>query len=73
MCGLSDHRRKLDPCGYNDGSLLRIRGIVVKSQGSADKVYYAHAIEEAIVEVEKNVPDKINVRLEELLTRRELV
>ena len=45
----------------------------MKSHGSADKVSFAHAIEEAIVEVEKNVPGRINVRLEELLMERELV
>ncbi len=70
---LRDIRRKLDPRRYNGASLLGLRGIVVKSHGSADKVSFAHAIEEAIVEVEKNVPDKINARLEELLTERELV
>ncbi|MCH8163216.1 MAG: phosphate acyltransferase, partial [Proteobacteria bacterium] len=63
----------VNPDQYNGASLIGLRGIVVKSHGSADKVSFAHAIEEAIVEVEKNVPDKINVRLEELLTERELV
>ena len=69
---LRDIRRKLDPRRYNGASLLGLRGIVVKSHGSADTVSFAHAIEEAIVEVEKNVPDRICVRLEELLTEREL-
>jgi len=69
---LRDIRRKLDPRRYNGASLLGLRGIVVKSHGSADKVSFAHAIEEAIVEVEKNVPDRINARLEELLAEREL-
>ena len=70
---LRDIRRKLDPRRYNGASLLGLRGIVVKSHGSADKVSFAHAIEEAIVEVEKNVPDRINVRLEKLLAERESV
>ena len=69
---LRDIRRKLDPRRYNGASLLGLRGIVVKSHGSADKVSFAHAIEEAIVEVEKNVPNKISARLEELLAERKI-
>ena len=68
---LRDIRRKLDPRRYNGASLLGLRGIVVKSHGSADKVSFAHAIEEAIVEVEKNVPERISARLEELLAESE--
>ena len=69
---LRDIRRKLDPRRYNGASLLGLRGIVVKSHGSADKLSFAHAIEEAIVEVEKNVPERISARLEELLAESEL-
>jgi len=69
---LRDIRRKLDPRRYNGASLLGLRGIVVKSHGSADKLSFAHAIEEAIVEVEKNVPERISARLEELLAENEL-
>ncbi len=64
-------QHKLDPRRYNGASLLGLRGIVIKSHGSADKISFAHAIEEAIAEVKKNVPEKINARLEELLTERE--
>ena len=62
-------RRKTDPRRYNGASLLGLRGIVIKSHGSADKVSFAHAIEEAIVEVEKNIPERITSRLEKLLTK----
>ena len=58
--------RTIDPRRYNGASLLGLRGIVIKSHGSADKVSFAHAIEEAIVEVEKNVPQRINSELEKL-------
>ena len=61
-------RRKTDPRRYNGASLLGLRGIVIKSHGSADKVSFAHAIEEAILEVEKNIPARITSRLEALLT-----
>ncbi|RKZ43667.1 MAG: phosphate acyltransferase PlsX, partial [Gammaproteobacteria bacterium] len=68
---LKEIRRKLDPRRYNGASLLGLRGIVVKSHGSADKLSFAHAIEEAIVEVEKNVPERISIRLEKLLAENE--
>ena len=61
-------RRKTDPRRYNGASLLGLRGIVIKSHGSADRVSFAHAIEEAILEVEKNIPARITSRLEALLT-----
>ena len=64
-------RRKIDPRRYNGASLLGLRGIVIKSHGSADKVSFANAIKEAILEVEKNVPERIAERLEELLTEKE--
>lgn len=59
-------RRKIDPRRYNGASLLGLRGIVIKSHGSADKVAFANAIEEAIVEVEKNIPKRITAELEKL-------
>ncbi len=62
-------RRKTDPRRYNGASLLGLRGIVIKSHGSADRVSFANAIEEAILEVEKNIPARITSRLEALLTR----
>ena len=62
-------RRKTDPRRYNGASLLGLRGIVIKSHGSADRVSFAHAIEEAILEVKKNIPERITARLEALLTR----
>ena len=60
-------RRKIDPRRYNGASLMGLKGIVVKSHGGADKLSFAHAIEEAMVEVTKNVPERITERLEELL------
>ena len=62
-------RRKMDPRSYNGASLLGLRGIVIKSHGRADRVSFAYAIEEAILEVEKNVPERISSRLEAVLTQ----
>lgn len=52
-------RARVDPRNYNGASLLGLRGIVVKSHGSADKVAFAQAIHEAAKEVTKNVPGRI--------------
>ena len=57
-------KKKIDPRRYNGASLLGLRGIVIKSHGSADKLSFAHAIEEAILEVKKNVPERISHKLE---------
>ena len=64
---LKSLKRKIDPRRYNGASLLGLRGIVIKSHGGADRVSFATAIEEAIIEVEKNVPQRIGSKLEILL------
>ena len=64
-------KRKIDPRRYNGASLLGLRGIVIKSHGGADRVSFANAIEEAIIEVEKNVPERISAKLEQLIIDRQ--
>lgn len=66
-------RRQIDPRRYNGASMLGLRGIVIKSHGSADKISFAHAIEEAIIELEKNVPERINSLLENALIDKGMV
>lgn len=60
-------RKRTDPRRYNGASLLGLRGIVVKSHGGADKLSFAHAIEVAIKEVTKNIPEQIDTQLETYL------
>lgn len=64
-------RQKIDPRRYNGASLLGLRGTVIKSHGSADRVSFATAIEEAIVEVEQNIAGRIGAKLEQFLTDRQ--
>lgn len=64
-------RRKLDPRRYNGATLLGLRGIVIKSHGRADRVSFAHAIEEALLETRKNVPERINAELESVVRERQ--
>lgn len=61
---LNDFRDQMDPRRYNGASLLGLRGIVIKSHGSADAFAFKHAIAEAVLEVEKNVPQRIREQLE---------
>lgn len=70
---LKSLKKKIDPKNYNGASLLGLRGIVIKSHGSADRVSFATAIEEAIIEVEKNVPERIHEKLEQLLIDRQSI
>lgn len=65
---LKSIHRKTDPRRHNGASLLGLRGIVIKSHGSADRTSFGHAVGEAILEVEKNIPARITARLEALLT-----
>jgi glycerol-3-phosphate acyltransferase PlsX len=66
-------RRKMDTRSYNGASFLGVRGIVIKSHGSADAVAFANAIRVAALEVQKSVPDRINHHLASLLTERRAV
>jgi glycerol-3-phosphate acyltransferase PlsX len=64
-------RQRADPRRYNGASLLGLRGIVIKSHGSADKLSFSRAIEEAVLEVKKAVPERISDQLEEILVERQ--
>lgn len=66
---LNNLREKIDPRRYNGASLLGLRGIVIKSHGSADTLSFACAIKEAIIEVQKNVPAQISEHLSILLNQ----
>jgi len=70
MPALKALRRRADPRCYNGASLLGLRGIVVKSHGSADRVSFLRAIEVAYIEAEKKVPALIAGKLEEFLMER---
>ena len=70
---LKSFKSKIDPRQYNGASLLGLQGIVIKSHGGADVVAFSNAIKEAVMEVQKNVPQRIASYLEELLVERRAV
>ena len=55
-------RRRVDPRRYNGATLLGLRGIVVKSHGSADAFGFRRAIERASEEVRNEVLRKLMQR-----------
>ena len=57
-------KRRFDPRHYNGATLLGLKGVVVKSHGSADVFSYTQAIHRAVEEVKGGVLDKIAVRVE---------
>ncbi|OBT08521.1 phosphate acyltransferase [Vibrio sp. UCD-FRSSP16_10] len=63
--------KQLNPDQYNGASLLGLRGIVIKSHGSADKTAIINAIIEAVHEVKRQVPSRISDRLETVLLERQ--
>ncbi len=60
---LKRFRRKFDPRRYNGASLLGLRGIVVKSHGSADVLAFENAIHIAEKEIHCNIPERIAHRV----------
>jgi glycerol-3-phosphate acyltransferase PlsX len=55
-------RRRLDPRRFNGATLLGLRGIVVKSHGSADAFAFERAIERATEEVRNEVLHRLMLR-----------
>ena len=60
---LAGFRRRLDPRRFNGATLLGLRGIVIKSHGSADAFAFERAILRAKEEVENEVLNRITQRL----------
>ena len=58
---------RLDIKRYNGASLIGLQGIVVKSHGGVDADAFAVAIDEAVKEVELDVPNKVRREIEHVL------
>jgi len=69
LCGLvalpviSAFKKRVDHRRYNGASLLGLRGIVVKSHGSADSFAFECALQRALEEVNEGVVRRISERL----------
>ena len=59
-------KRRVDHRRYNGASLLGLRGIVIKSHGSADAFAFEHAIVRAVAEARGGVLGHISERMAEI-------
>jgi glycerol-3-phosphate acyltransferase PlsX len=57
-------RARMDPGRYNGASLLGLKGIVIKSHGSADVYAFGQALARAAEEVANNVPQRIAAQIQ---------
>jgi phosphate acyltransferase len=56
-------KRRVDPRRYNGATLIGLKGVVVKSHGSADVLAFRHAIMKAYAETTHGVLERIAQRL----------
>jgi len=59
-------RRRVDHRRYNGAALLGLRGIVVKSHGSADRLAFRHALERALSEASHGLNERIGEEIARL-------
>ena len=64
---LKSFKARFDHRQYNGASLLGLKGIVVKSHGSADAYSFGFALEKAAEEARNNLPEKIASRMTQFL------
>ena len=60
---LNRFKKRVDPRGYNGATLLGLKGIVVKSHGSADVFSFANALDRAAEEARTGVLARITERV----------
>lgn len=59
--------KSIDPDRYNGASFVGLRGIVIKSHGNASVSAFTCAIEEAILQIDKNILQRISAEVERVL------
>jgi phosphate acyltransferase len=60
-------QRDIDPGKYNGATLVGLQGVVIKSHGGARAIAFFYALEKAVIEAEKNVPQTIRNELTRIL------
>ena len=66
---ISAFRKRVDPRRYNGASLLGLRGIVVKSHGSADALAFEVAIGRAYDEARNKILERITSHMPQMLEK----
>ena len=59
-------RRRVDHRHYNGATLLGLKGIVIKSHGSADRLAFRHALQRAATEARSGLLDRIGAEIARL-------
>ena len=59
-------KHRVDPRRFNGATLIGLKGVVVKSHGSADKVAFQYALSKAYTEAAHGILDKIAQRMTKL-------
>jgi len=73
MPALSAFKKRVDPRRYNGATLVGLKGVVVKSHGSADITGFMHALMKANAEVVGDVLSKIAREIASMLAQAEPV
>lgn len=60
-------RKRIDPAHYNGAMFIGLQGIVIKSHGGATIYGFKRAIEQAMLSVERNIPERISHEVEKIL------
>jgi glycerol-3-phosphate acyltransferase PlsX len=63
-------KRRIDPRRYNGATLIGLKGVVVKSHGSADAISFANALDKAYAEVSHSMLERIAQRVAALHASR---
>ncbi len=64
---LKSFAKRVDPSSHNGAALIGLQGVVIKSHGGANVPAFANAIEEAMKNVDANIPERIRHEVETLL------
>ena len=67
---LKSFKRRIDPRRFNGATLVGLKGVVIKSHGSADAFAFTNALQRAAAEVEHGVLEKIAQRISEMPSPR---
>lgn len=63
-------KKRIDPAKYNGASLVGLNGVVVKSHGHAKQRAYVNAINHAVTQVQKNIPQRLAEKVQSLLEEK---
>jgi glycerol-3-phosphate acyltransferase PlsX len=64
---LKSLKKRMDPARYNGATFLGLNGTVIKSHGGAGVKAFTCAIDEAIIGVKKNIPERLRHEVGSLL------